>query len=234
MIGIIDYGLGNLTSVKNALDKLRVPNFISDDPIQLKKSKGLILPGVGAAGAGMKNLKAKGLDQFLAGEIKNGKPFLGICLGMQLLFELSEERNTKCLGILPGAVKKFKGSLKIPEMGWNNVRVSNSKSRILQGIKNESTHDLTVGVSSLDRTSSDFGKPATLQSGFHRDKNYFYFVNSFYCEPDQKEIIAGTTEYGIIFASVIEKDNIFATQFHCEKSGEAGLLVLKNFTEVCK
>ena len=200
MIGIIDYGLGNLTSVKNALDKLGIPNFISDDPAKLKDSKGLILPGVGAAGAGMQNLKEKGLDQYLTGEIKNGKPFLGTCLGMQLLFDYSEEGGTKCLGIVPGKVKKFTGSLKVPQMGWNNV--ANIKdSNILKGIK---------------------------------DQSYFYFVNSFYCEPDEKEVVAGTTDYGITFASVIEKDNIFATQFHSEKSGEIGLQLLKNFSEVCK
>ena len=200
MIGIIDYGLGNLTSVKNALDKLGIPNFISDDPAKLKDSKGLILPGVGAAGAGMQNLKEKGLDQYLTGEIKNGKPFLGTCLGMQLLFDYSEEGGTKCLGIVPGKVKKFTGSLKVPQMGWNNV-ASIKDSNILKGIQ---------------------------------DQSYFYFVNSFYCQPEEKEVIAGTTDYGITFASVIEKDNIFATQFHSEKSGEIGLQLLKNFSEVCK
>lgn len=210
MIGIIDYGLGNLTSVKNALDKLNVPNFISDDLVKLKNSTGLILPGVGAAGTGMKNLKAKKLDQLIIGEIQSGKPFLGTCLGMQLLFEFSEEGNTKCLGIIPGKVKKFTGNLKIPEIGWNTVRIQKSKVKsqkynlvfksFLNGIKNNS---------------------------------YFYFVNSYYCEPDLKEIITGATDYGITFASVIENDNIFATQFHSEKSGETGLKVLKNFTEVC-
>ena len=201
MIGIIDYGLGNLTSVKNALDKLEIPSFISDNPAKLKKSKGLILPGVGAAGAGMKNLKAKDLDQFLIEEIKTGKPFLGTCLGMQLLFEFSEEGDTRCLGVLKGKVKKFQNNLKIPEMGWNNVEITNPKSKILNGIEN---------------------------------KSYFYFVNSFYCLPDEKDIIAGATDYDITFASVIEKDNIFATQFHSEKSGETGLQLLKNFAEVCK
>lgn len=200
MIGIIDYGLGNLTSVKNALDKLNVPNFISDNPLALKKATGLILPGVGAAGAGMKNLITKGLDQFLIDEIKKGKPFLGTCLGMQLLFEFSEEGDTKCLGILKGQVKKFTGNLKIPEMGWNNVKIANPKSQILNEIN---------------------------------DQSYFYFVNSFYCKPDEKEIISGITNYGISFTSVIERDNIFATQFHSEKSGDTGLKVLKNFAEVC-
>lgn len=201
MIGIIDYGLGNLTSVKNALDKLNVPNFISDSPEKLKTANGLVLPGVGAAVAGMQNLKSKGLDLFLIQEIKNGKPFLGTCLGMQLLFEFSEEGNTKCLGVLKGQVKKFKGDLKIPQMGWNNATQANPKSALLKGITNVS---------------------------------YFYFVNSFYCDPSEKSIVTGTTDYGITFTSIIEKDNIYATQFHSEKSGETGLKLLKNFTEVCK
>lgn len=200
MIGIIDYGLGNLTSVKNALDKIDVPSFISDDPLKLKNSTGLILPGVGAAGAGMKNLKAKKLDKFLIEEIKKGKPFLGTCLGMQLLFDFSEEDNTKCLGIIPGKVKKYAGNLKIPQMGWNNVFKKNNRSKLLKNIKNQS---------------------------------YFYFVNSFYCIPKEKEIISGVTDYGGEFCSVVEKGNIFATQFHSEKSGDLGLKLLRNFTEVC-
>lgn len=200
MIGIIDYGLGNLTSVKNALNKLGVPNFISDSPAKLKNSTGLILPGVGAAGTGMKNLKAKGLDKFIIEQIKNGKSILGTCLGMQLLFEFSEEDNTRCLGVLPGTVKKFQGNLKVPQIGWNQVRVKGQESGVLKNIKNN---------------------------------GYFYFVNSYYCIPQDKDIIAGETDYGISFASVIEKDNIFATQFHSEKSGDIGLNLLKNFTEVC-
>lgn len=201
MIGIIDYGLGNLTSVKNALDKLEVPNFISNDPTKLKDSQGLILPGVGAAGAGMKNLKSKKLDKLIIEEVKNGKPFLGTCLGMQLLFDFSEEGDTECLGVLKGKVEKFQTNLKIPQIGWNTVEITNPKSKILKGIENQS---------------------------------YFYFVNSFYCQPKEKEIITGTTNYGTTFTSVIEKDNIYATQFHSEKSGETGLRLLKNFTEVCK
>lgn len=200
MIGIIDYGLGNLNSVKNALDKIGALNFISGEISRLKKSTGLILPGVGAAGAGMRNLKAKKLDQFLTQEIKNGKPFLGTCLGMQLLFDFSEEENTKCLGIIPGQVKKFTGKLKVPQIGWNNVAIINNESEIMKNLKNES---------------------------------YFYFVNSFYCVPEEKEIISGMTNYCGEFCSVIEKGNIFATQFHSEKSGDFGLAVLKNFTEVC-
>lgn len=138
MIVIIDYGVGNLASVKNALDKLRVKNVISNDPITIRKAEALILPGVGAAGQGMKNLKEKGLDKVIIEETKKGKSFLGICLGMQLLFEKSEEENVKCLGILKGQVKRFKKMKKIPQIGWNNVRIMNNESRIMNGIKTES------------------------------------------------------------------------------------------------
>lgn len=123
MLAIIDYGVGNLASVKNALDKLGVESEISNNPSVIKKAQALILPGVGAAGQGMKNLKEKGLDKILIDEIKQGKPFLGICLGMQLLFEKSEEGSVKCLGVLKGSVKKFKKMRKIPQIGWNQVDI---------------------------------------------------------------------------------------------------------------
>lgn len=207
MIAIIDYGLGNLTSVKNALDKLGVPNFISDNPLVLKKAAGLILPGVGAAGTGMKNLKAKKLDELIKDEVQKGKPFLGTCLGMQLLFDFSEEDNTACLGIIPGNVKKFTNKLKVPQIGWNNVKITKSEQRI-SGAFQQVTNNIP-------------------------DNSYFYFVNSYYCEPEEENIIVGETEYGVTFASVVEKGNIFATQFHSEKSGDIGLKLLKNFTEVC-
>lgn len=189
MIVIIDYGLGNLASVKNALDKLGIANRISSDPALIKKAKALILPGVGAAGAGMAELKKRGLDKLIIEQIKKGKPFLGICLGMQLLFDKSEERNVACLGVLKGTVKKFQKERKVPQIGWNQVAP---------------------------------------------DKSYFYFVNSYYCAPSDPSIIVGQTTYGETFASVVRKDNIVGVQFHPEKSGEKGLLFLKNFwEEVC-
>lgn len=137
MIAIIDYGLGNLASVKNALDKLGIPNRISSSSKVLKKAKALILPGVGAAGQGMKNLKKNGLDKLIIDEIKKGKPFLGICLGMQLLFERSEEGNVDCLGILKGTVKKFKKMKKIPQIGWNQIEIQ-QKSNLFSGIPDNS------------------------------------------------------------------------------------------------
>lgn len=197
MIVIIDYGVGNLASVKNALDKLGAKCVISSNPEIIKKAKALILPGVGAAGQGMRNLKEKGLDKVVIDEIKKGKPFLGICLGMQLLFEKSEEGNVKCLGFLKGAVKKFKKMRKVPQIGWNRVDIQ-QESNLFRDIK---------------------------------DKSYFYYVNSFYCSPKAKEIIAGITKYGEGFASIVTKDNVIGVQFHPERSGKVGFQLLKNFAE---
>lgn len=197
MIVIVDYGVGNLASVKNALDKLGVESEISNDPSVIKEAQALILPGVGAAGQGMKNLKEKGLDKILIDEIKQGKPFLGICLGMQLLFEKSEEGSVKCLGILKGSVKKFKKMRKIPQIGWNEVDVK-QELNIFRDVKNGS---------------------------------YFYFVNSFYCLPKDKEVISGVTDYGEVFASIVAKDNVIGVQFHPEKSGPVGFKLLENFAK---
>lgn len=199
MIVIIDYGVGNLASVKNALDKLGAKSMISNDPEIIKKAKALILPGVGAAGQGMRNLKKQGLDKVVIAEINKGKPFLGICLGMQLLFEKSEEGNVECLGLLEGSVKRFKKMKKIPQIGWNQVKVI-KKTNLLKGIED----------------------------------NYFYYVNSFYCLPKDKNVIVGVTSYGEKFAGVVAKDNIFGVQFHPEKSGPVGFKLLENFAKGAK
>lgn len=122
MIVIIDYGLGNLRSVKNALTKIGVRSVISSSIAEITKASGLILPGVGAAGEGMKNLKSRQLDKIITQETKKGKPILGICLGMQLLMNKSEENNTECLGVVNGTVKKFTVQLKVPQIGWNAVQ----------------------------------------------------------------------------------------------------------------
>lgn len=197
MIVIIDYGVGNLASVKNALDKLGVKSKISNNPDIIKKAETLILPGVGAAGQGMKNLKETGLDKIIIEEIKTGKRFLGICLGMQLLFEKSEEGDVKCLGILKGSVKKFKKMKKVPQIGWNQVDIK-KESKLFKNIN---------------------------------DKSYFYFVNSFYCSPGDKQVVIGSTIYGENFASIIEKENVIGVQFHPEKSGPVGFKLLENFVK---
>lgn len=205
-ITIIDYGLGNLASVANALEKLKVSYEISGDPLVIKKATALILPGVGAARQGMENLKKRKLETVISEQIKRGTPFLGICLGMQLLFEKSEEGDVRCLGIFKGVVKKFKKMKKVPQIGWNSVSTlsvaRNDKKKLFKNIPNNS---------------------------------YFYFVNSYICVPDNQSCIAAITNYEEDFCSVFEKDNIFGVQFHPEKSGEVGLQLLKNFWEViCK
>lgn len=204
MIGIIDYGLGNLTSVKNAFKKLGVPVVVSGDQSILTGTKALILPGVGAAGTGMTNLKKRDLDRYILDEINNQKPILGICLGMQLFLEFSEEDNAKCLGIIKGKVRKFDGNIKVPQIGWNNVefRIEGSEDNgIFQGIKNNS---------------------------------YFYFVNSYYCIPEDESVQLGITNYEKDFCSVLKKDNIYGMQFHPEKSSSDGLKILKNFWETSR
>lgn len=196
MIVIIDYGLGNLGSVKNTLNKLGVDSMISKSIDDIEKADALILPGVGSAKQGMKNLKKINLDKILVREIKKGKPFLGICLGMQLLFSESEEGNVSCLNIIEGKVKIFKNKkLKIPQIGWNEVRIKN----LFFDIPNNSS---------------------------------FYFVNSYFCQPKDKSIIVGETEYGVNFCSILIKKNIVATQFHPEKSGQVGLQFIKNWIKL--
>lgn len=201
MIAIIDYGLGNLGSVKNAFDKLGVSSVVTSSSDAIQQAKGIIFPGVGSAQAGMKNLKEMGLDKAIISAIKSGKPLLGICLGMQLLFSYSEEGNTNCLNLITGNVKKFSSPSKIPQIGWNQVVMKPEAWNM---------------------------KPL-----FKRIKNnsFFYFVNSYYCDPVDTTIVTGETEYGYTFCSVLEKKNIFGVQFHPEKSGENGLQLLKNFVQ---
>lgn len=193
MIGIIDYGIGNLGSVANALKKLKADYFISGNVTDLQKAKLLILPGVGSAQTGMENLKKRKMADFLISEIKREKPFLGICLGMQLLFDFSEEGNISCLKIFKGNVKKFQKMRKVPQIGWNKVT-----------FKKNNFMDI-------------------------RNNSFFYFVNSYYCLPQDKSIIAGVTNYGEEFASIIYRKNLLATQFHPEKSGRSGFRLLNNF-----
>jgi glutamine amidotransferase len=196
MIVIIDYGLGNLGSVKNTLDNLGVSSMISKSINDIEKADALILPGVGSAKQGMENLKKRKLDKILINEIRKGKPFLGICLGMQLLFSESEEGDVKCLNVIEGKVKTFNiRNLKVPQIGWNNVK-EKVENKLLKNIP---------------------------------ENNSFYFVNSYYCQPRDKSIIVGETGYGVNFCSILIKDNIIATQFHPEKSGQVGLQFIKNW-----
>ena len=138
MIAIVDYGINNLDSVKNALDKLGSTSVVTNDATTIQKSDALILPGVGTASEGMKNLKKLGLDKLLTSEVHNGKPFLGICLGMQLMMDNSAEGNVDCLGLIKGNVRKFSNQLKVPQIGWNQVRFTNSNLSMFTGIPNNS------------------------------------------------------------------------------------------------
>ena len=199
MIVLIDYGVGNLYSVSKAAAYVGGDVKISSEAEDIRRAEKIILPGVGAFGDCMKNLEATGLIPTIKAEIFSGKPILGICVGMQILFAGSEE--SPCvdgLKIFGGQVRKIRaGDLKIPHMGWNSVRFGDSK--------------LFAGLS---------GEP------------YFYFVHSYHALPEDKKIIAATTNYGEEVTAAIEFENIFATQFHPEKSGDVGLHVLKNFVEL--
>jgi glutamine amidotransferase len=202
MIGIVDYQAGNLTSVARALDFLRQPCLITNDPQILDDASHIIFPGVGAAGAAMANLRKSGLDLHLRKWVQKGKPILGICLGTQVIFDYSEEDDTPCLGIVPGAVRRFPADLeadgrrlKIPHMGWNRVAFRQD-------------HPVFAGL------------PEAAE---------FYFVHAFYPAPTEEEWAAGWTDYGIRFCSAVARRNLVAVQFHPEKSGRPGLAILANF-----
>ena len=199
MIAIINYKMGNLGSVKNALDSLNIESVITSDIEVIKKADKLILPGVGAFKKAMDNLKELNLDKVIIEEVKKGKPILGICLGMQLLFSSSEEYGlTNGLNLLEGKIVHFKeNGLKIPHMGWNNLIIPNN-SKLFKGL----------------------------------DNPYVYFVHSYHLVTDNKDYLLTNTVYGYEFSCAVEYKNIFATQFHPEKSGDVGLKILKNFGDL--
>ena len=187
MIAIIDYGAGNLRSVVNAIGRLGYQTKIVSTPDEVLAAQAVILPGVGAAADTMANLQRLGLVSPIQHFIGKGRPFLGICIGLQVLFSGTEEGGWyECLGIIPGVVRRLPPGLKIPHMGWNQVR-----QRI--------SHPAFSGIP---------------------DEANFYFVHSYYVEPDDMALVAGETEYGIPICSVIARNNLIATQFHPEKSGE--------------
>lgn len=198
MLAIIDYGAGNLHSVKNALDFLGTQSQITDDPAVIDSADKVILPGVGAFGDAMGSIREKGLDRAIIRAAESGKPFLGICLGLQLMFEQSEEApGVPGLGIFQGRFVRIpkKPGLKIPHMGWNSLRVV-KESKILKNIG---------------------------------DEPFVYFVHSYYLKADNNDIVSAYTTYGENLDIAVEQDNIFATQFHPEKSGKTGMTILKNF-----
>ncbi|MCP4639066.1 MAG: imidazole glycerol phosphate synthase subunit HisH [bacterium] len=202
VIAIVDYRAGNLTSVRLALEHLGVEARVTQDAAEIIAAERVIFPGVGAAGSAMQNLTDLGLADTLRTVVDQGTPFLGICLGTQVIFEHSEEDGgVDCIGLLPGKVRRFQTDdplCKIPQMGWNTVSVKRQ-------------HPLLDGI---------------------EDESEFYFVHSFYPSASDDGIVVGETEYADArFASVVAKNNLVATQFHPERSGRIGLKLLENFSK---
>ncbi len=202
MIAIVDYGMGNLRSVQKAFEHAGFPAVVTSDQDKVAAASGVVLPGVGAFAQAMGNLNRTGLDQAVLGAIEQGKPFLGICLGLQLLFETSEETfggggPASGLGVLPGTVRRFAPGLKVPQIGWNQL---------------------------------EYPKRTPLFAGVP-EGSYVYFVHSYYVDPADSTVAASTTEYGLSFVSSVAQDNVWAIQFHPEKSSRVGLRILHNFGE---
>ncbi len=202
MIGIIDYGMGNLYSVSKALERLDISYTISDQWDELDACEGLLLPGVGAFPDAMSALNESGMTEFLRRKVEEGVPLLGICLGMQLLFEESEEiAPTKGLGLLPGKVVKFKGAdehgtrYKIPHMGWNSLNHRRPESVLLRDV----------------------------------EEDYVYFVHSFYVDTEAENVVVASASYETEVPAIVGKGHVFGAQFHPEKSSAAGIAILKNY-----
>ncbi len=203
MIAIIDYDAGNLKSVEKALKYLNEDVIVTRNKDELLNADGVILPGVGSFGDAMDKLDTYGLIDTIRQITENKTPFMGICLGLQLLFEKSDEApGVEGLGLLKGSILRIpeESGLKIPHIGWNSLELSNS-GRLFKGIEQDS---------------------------------YVYFVHSYYLKAEDEEIVKASTEYGTHIHASVEKDNVFACQFHPEKSGEIGLKILKNFADIVR
>ena len=201
MIAIVDYDAGNIKSVEKALHFLGREALVTGDSEEILRADKVILPGVGAFGDAMDTIRGRGLDKVLRKVAENGTPFLGICLGLQLLFERSDEApGAEGLGILKGEILRIpeKEGLKIPHMGWNSLHLENN-GRLFRGIE---------------------------------ENAYVYFVHSYYLKAGDESIVKASTEYGVHIHASVEKDNVFACQFHPEKSIDVGLHILKNFVEL--
>ena len=195
-VAIIDYGVGNLRSVEKAFAATGCDAIISGDESVLRAAQKLVLPGVGAFAACMKAIKERGFDQLVYERARAGTPLLGVCVGMQVLFDESDEfGSTPGLGLLRGTVRRFENELVVPQVGWNRIY---QKQR----------HALFEGI---------------------EDGSFCYFVHSFYCQPQDETVVAGETDYGGRYASVVAEGNICGVQFHPEKSQDVGLRMLKNF-----
>ncbi len=203
MIAIIDYDAGNIKSVEKALQYLGEETVITRDAQTILNADGVILPGVGAFGDAMEKLYSYGLVPVIKECVEKRIPFLGVCLGLQLMFESSEESpGVEGLSLLKGKIVRIPsdGGLKVPHIGWNSLKFPN-EGRLFKGLSEDA---------------------------------YVYFVHSFYLQAQEEEIVKATTEYGTLIHASVEKDNLFACQFHPEKSSEAGMQILRNFIEVTK
>ena len=198
-VAVIDYGLGNLRSVSKALEAVGAKVKVTNRTEDITCASAILLPGVGAFKRAMDNLVRLNILPSINRMIKEGKPFLGICLGLQVLFTESEEHGRcKGLDVIKGRVKRFSADVKIPHMGWNQIKIKNQKSRI--------------------KIFKDIP-----------DESYFYFVHSYYVEPQEEAVVVATTEYGQEFVSAVNKENVWGVQFHPEKSERLGLKILENF-----
>jgi len=198
MIAIIDYEMGNLRSIHNALTKVGGDPVIVSDSRDLSDADGIVIPGVGSFGDAMHNLTP--FADRLFDSVDSGTPMLGICIGMQVLFDRSEESDSAGFGLLKGDVVRLPEGVKIPQMGWNELTIHRDT-------------DLLAGID---------------------DGDFFYFVHSYYCVPEDSGIIAATTDYGVDLACVVSKENVYAVQFHPEKSSKKGLRLLENFVEMTR
>ena len=198
MIAIIDYGAGNIRSIEKALEYVGAQVQVTSDPAVVANAHAIVLPGVGSGGAAMARMTERGLDEAIRQATQQGKPFLGICLGMQLLADHHAEGEVDGLGLFRGEVRRIPHGPKIPHMGWNQVLPTHSGLPIFAGLPGDA---------------------------------YFYFAHSYYVEPQDQECVAASTGYGSSFCSVIVAEHIWGTQFHPEKSGEAGLQLLRNFVQ---
>jgi glutamine amidotransferase len=210
MIAIIDYGMGNIHSVNKALESCQAKTVVTNRAEEILSCQKAVLPGVGAFNDAMAELKKRDLISVINIHIKNKKPLLGICLGLQLFFAGSQEAGaTKGLGVLKGKVKRFpkKKGLKVPHMGWNQLRITGEPDNRIAG-----TCPLLKDIP---------------------DNSYVYFCHSYYPQPEEKNVIAATTDYGLDFASVVWQDNLYGVQFHPEKSQDIGLKILSNFVKLC-
>ena len=200
MITVVDYGVGNLHSVAKALEKVGAETRVTSDWRDVEKSDGVVLPGVGAFKDSMDAMHRSDLAKAIKGFIQSGKPFLGVCVGLQMLFSESEEfGKSKGLDVFAGKVVKFDQGQKVPHMGWNQIQIKKQGNPLLKGLK---------------------------------DGDFLYFVHSFYVVPENSNITATSTDYGLDFTSMVWEKNVFGTQFHPEKSQGVGLKIYENFKDL--